>query len=783
MARKRRNKAIRPGDANIISASVETSDSVAPIKCGWQADVEIQAGNAEEKKLPRLILAAYNGGPMRLNGWRFPVVVDGSGVKCAAAAIPIYATHEESIENLLGQSEAFKVDADGKISAEAPVAGESETCRQVMALARNGFKFQASINATPNKIEFVPEGESRTVNNRPVVGPVVIARAVTMDHIAVVPLGADTSTSVDIAAQQAAQKELEMEFVAWLKAEYGMDAAALSEDQKAKFQAKFAVAQKQSEKDGKDEKDISAGKKKDGDPGESGEFDPNAAITASRKAQAAEMRRISAIDQIQAKYREVENVGEICALAIESGASVDSVELQLLRASRTAKKEDGGTGPTVHSRDVLPKDGLGDYQSLSAHRGGRYGVNPGGRVSDELCRVIEAGSLISAGYSADKLAKSGQYGERCVSAAERVVPRGLGPMGLMRLAARFAGVQLSDNKDDAWQQIHAEFATLSLPAILSNVMNKLMLESYTNVDPDFGVEGGIAWQKFVKRGPVQDFKPHYRVRLVSDMAMQSLGQGGEIQQGKVSEQSYKIQADTKAIMFGLTRKDIINDDLSAFSSIPTHFGIGAGETIAKSIYSTLLANTQAGYQSDGSTAFWTASAVTTAMGKMAKNLYTSTALSLANLATIYQAFMLQTKPNGAPLGVMPRILLCPPGLVLLAKQIYQTTELIPALSSTGTATGQVSKNVLAGLFKPVSSAYLADSTITGYTSACLTNWYLMTGPNDVVYPIEAGFLNGQEMPIVERDEMEFDRLGIGFRGWVDYGVSLAEQRSAILCQA
>ena len=59
----------------------------------------------------------------------------------------------------------------------------------------------------------------------------------------------------------------------------------------------------------------------------------------------------------------------------------------------------------------------------------------------------------------------------------------------------------------------------------------------------------------------------------------------------------------------------------------------------------------------------------------------------------------------------------------------------------------------------------------------------MAEATDNGYPIEVAFLNGQEMPIIERDDMSFDRLGIGYRWWLSYGVGMGEPRSAVLCQA
>ena len=177
---------------------------------------------SEGNPRPRFSITAYNGGAMRLTGWKFPVVIDGEGVKLAAASIPIYAPHApeggpDVVECLVGQTGTTTV-VQGCIKAEGIVTGESTTVKNVLAHARNGFKWQASINAMPTKVEFLLEGRGLTVNGKAIVGPCVVARAVTMDHIALVPLGADPTTSACIAASQPAGKDgTNMEFAAWLE--------------------------------------------------------------------------------------------------------------------------------------------------------------------------------------------------------------------------------------------------------------------------------------------------------------------------------------------------------------------------------------------------------------------------------------------------------------------------------------------------------------------------------------------------------------------------------------
>src|ERR1019366_383952 len=111
----------------------------------------------------------------------------------------------------------------------------------------------------------------------------------------------------------------------------------------------------------------------------------------------------------------------------------------------------------------------------------------------------------------------------------------------------------------------------------------------------------------------------------ASVLLQKLTKGGEIQHGTVGEQSYTLTADTKAIMLGLTRKDLINDDQSVLSTLPTHFGIGAGRTVANDIWDCWLA----GVLSDGSTAFFSTSHTTTVGNAMKANATASAAPGFA----------------------------------------------------------------------------------------------------------------------------------------------------------
>jgi hypothetical protein len=41
------------------------------------------------------------------------------------------------------------------------------------------------------------------------------------------------------------------------------------------------------------------------------------------------------------------------------------------------------------------------------------------------------------------------------------------------------------------------------------------------------------------------------------------------------------------------------------------------------------------------------------------------------------------------------------------------------------------------------------------------------------------FLNGQQTPIVENADADFNQLGIQFRGYYDFGVGIQEYRAAV----
>ena len=156
------------------------------------------------------------------------------------------------------------------------------------------------------------------------------------------------------------------------------------------------------------------------------------------------------------------------------------------------------------------------------------------------------------------------YGEKAMDIAHR--HRAMGIREFFALCAAPRAAALPPWSAGPNDYIRAAFSTVSLPGILSNIANKVMLDRYNNVDR--------AWMKFCKKGVLNDFKPHFRYRMTEDFKFKPVGPDGQLQNVQLGEQAFQIQAATEGATITLSRQMIVNDDMSAFADMPSRFGIG-----------------------------------------------------------------------------------------------------------------------------------------------------------------------------------------------------------------
>ncbi|QQS09495.1 MAG: hypothetical protein IPK69_02405 [Phycisphaerales bacterium] len=294
--------------------------------------------------------------------------------------------------------------------------------------------------------------------------------------------------------------------------------------------------------------------------------------------------------------------------------------------------------------------------------------------------------------------------------------------------------------------IEAGMTTIDVGGILSNVANKFLLEGFFSVER--------VWRNICAVRNVNDFKTVTSYRLIGKDQYEEIGAGGEIKHGTLGEETYTNKASTYALMLSIDRRDIINDDLGAITTVPRKLGRGSGLKINDVFWTAFLNN--AAFFSAGNKNFVTGA---------------DTALGIDGLTKVEQAFMDLVDSDGKPTGVMPSIMLVPTALSAMGTQLYKSVELRDTTANTKFPIA----NPHQGKFRIEVSRYLANAVYTGNSAKA---WYLLADPNDLPV-IEVAFLDGKEAPTVESSEADFNMLGIRMRGYHDFGVNLQDPRGGV----
>lgn len=434
-------------------------------------------------------------------------------------------------------------------------------------------------------------------------------------------------------------------------------------------------------------------------------------LKAELQKEADERRRV---DEINARAAGIGNP-ELQAQAIKEGWSADKFELEALRASRAA----------------VP-----------------FVPTGGNTYTDE---TLEAAALMTSGLSDARIVKAFARGDEVAASAERL--RGIGLREMIEIAAHQRGTNLGTFRGNNSGWLRAAFSTAGLSGLLSNTLNKGLLEWYN--------AGDQGWRKIVNEVSVKDFKAYEQNYLVTSFAFEEVAPGGEIKDGSASDETFTNRARTYAVKFALDRQMLINDDLGAFMAIPKRLGQAAARTLGKRVWAAILGNANSG---DGN-AFFSAAH---------NNLITGAdyALGVDGLSYARAVFAKQTDQNGDAIDVLPAFLAAPPELSAMAEMLYSATYVN---ETTAQNKARPNQNPNAGKVEPVISAQLSNAKNTGYSS---TAYYLFADPN-VIPAVQVAYLNGVKVPKIEQGDLDFDRLGIGFRAYFDYGVALVDYRGAL----
>jgi len=640
-------------------------------------DIASAGDEGSAPALPRFRMVAYTGAPMRIAGWRFPVIIDLAGLGIPSQSRPIRFSHDPT--SGVGHTDNIRVDG-GQLVATGVVSRDTAAAREVVASSKNGFPWQASVGASVDEFEFVKERQTVIVNGQEHAGPLNVVRKSTLSEISFVDLGADGQTSATVAA--AANQTDKQEENSDMDPENTTAATDTDANERDSHQA--------------------------GQPAQAPAVTAGSAVDEIRSQAAAEVSRISSIRQLCAgRFPEIE------AKAIGEGWDVTRCELEVLRANRPRT-------PAIHMHD----------KTINA-------------------RVLEAACLLTGHVEQIDAMFDGQT----LDAATERFRGGIGLQELLLEAAWANGYTGRNFRDSRAvlryafnPTLEAGFSTVDIGGILSNVANKFLLDGFFSVER--------TWRNVTAVRNVSDFKTVTSYRLVGKDQYEQVAPGGELKHGTLGEEKYENKADTYGLMLSIDRRDIINDDLNAITTVPRKLGRGSGLKINDVFWSTFLANS----------AFFTAGNNNYITGA-------STALSIDGLTEGEVTFMDQVDGDGKPIGIMPAILLVPTSLSAIGSQLFKSME----LRDTTTTTKYPVSNPHQGKFRVEVSRYLSNAQYTGNSSKA---WYLLAESTDLPV-IEVAFLNGQESPTIETAEADFNKLGVQMRGYHDFGVALQDPRGGV----
>ncbi|HBE68504.1 MAG TPA: hypothetical protein DDW52_10190 [Planctomycetaceae bacterium] len=460
-----------------------------------------------------------------------------------------------------------------------------------------------------------------------------------------------------------------------------------------------------------------------------------ATLRAAYSASGSSESSPSSVDAViqAAKQREDlhRDYGRIIASAVDRGMDSDTAE-KLVEAAKS-----DGLSATEFELQVL---------RASRHQGSTSVPVRGNGSAD----VIEAALGMAVGLEEE------DFAPEALEAAHREFKNGIGLSDVLQIAAKQNGYRDVSSRDTrallqaAFAPVQANSSTYDVAGILSNIANKSARRGYMAVEQE--------WRKIASIRPVSDLKEHKAYSLTGDMSFKPVGAGGELKHAELGEEEYSNSADTYGRMFAITRRDIINDDLNAFTQVRQMLGRGAALALNRIVWTEWL---------DNAATFWSAGRNNFISGA-------ATALDIDSLSQAVTTFEEQVDPDGNPLGLMPAVLVVPSALKVQGMRITNDSDI--RIDGSSAKTQYFTKNPWAGQFSLCSSQYLNNANIPGGSA---THWWLAASPEDTP-SLEVVFLNGRQVPAIEQANADFNTLGIQMRGYFDFGAAKQNHRASVM---
>lgn len=268
--------------------------------------------------------------------------------------------------------------------------------------------------------------------------------------------------------------------------------------------------------------------------------------------------------------------------------------------------------------------------------------------------------------------------------------------------------------------------------ILANVANKTLRDGYELAKP--------TWQPIVRETEVRDFKEISRTQLHSGAGLSAVKENGEYEHTTMSESAEKYSIQEYGKIIGITRKTLINDDLNAFTRIPSQMGQKARALESKLIWAIIQSNP---VMADGNALF------SVAHGNLAA---VPSVIDIANVNIGVASMELQTDQDDELIDISPEYLVGPSLQRATIKQFLATIT--------------PTQNSEANPFSDLSP--IIERRLLG------TAWYLMAS-SGMLDMIEIARLEGQSGPKISQKE-GFEVSGMKLKVQYDFGAKVIDHR-------
>lgn len=298
-------------------------------------------------------------------------------------------------------------------------------------------------------------------------------------------------------------------------------------------------------------------------------------------------------------------------------------------------------------------------------------------------------------------------------------------MSLVRMAEEFLVAGNADIRGlNAMRIAERALSTSDFPIILGNTVNRTLRTAYEMAPRTF--------MPICRRGSAKDFKEMTRAQLSGLVeSFDKIAEGGEYKAATMAEgkEAYKVAKYGKIIP--ITWETLVNDDMDAFSRIPTAIANKAAQKQSDIVWGIITANAA---MSDGVALFHNTH------GNLAG---TAAAINTTSMPLARAAMRKQKGLEGDYINVNPKYLVVGPDKETEAQQLVQAI-----IMATKTADTNVFRGTLEIIVEP---------RLTG------NQWYLIADPN-AIDTIEYAFLDGEAELFTEvKNGFEVDGMQVKAR--------------------